>query len=224
MNPDRSQVLVQPIVVARSGTHLDTIRATAQASVAVFAVPHDHSDFGRAYYEEWLAGPFTKTVRRASAGQVDSLIAWADAETVPYAVSRVDDSVAVAFPPMSYAEMPRRIAKLRVDGTDFPRATASPTPGAPVLAHVDESLTTGKAAAAAAHAAWAWMLPREHSADSDVVASMTNWEAAGHPVAVILEPASTLAQTAALPGAVPIIDSGLTEVAPSTLTAVATTA
>lgn len=215
---------VQPILVSKTGSHAATIRAAAQASIAVWSKPHGGSPFPSSNYEAWLAGPFTKTVRRASEAQMSGLLQfWAKENHVPYAAFEVEDSVAVAFPPMRYVDMPKQIAKFQVHGTDFARTDTVPSTGTPVIAYVDETLSTGKAAAAAAHAVWAWALARERSGNAADVDVMQAWHDAGFGVEVRLVPSGALAELAGTAGAYPIFDAGLTEVDPNTLTAVAMT-
>ena len=120
---------VQPIVVAKTGHHQDTVLCAAQASVGVWFQSHDSSPFPLANYEAWLAGPFTKTVRRASMNQLASLVQWATDQRIPYADAAVRDSAAIAFPPMRYEEMPREIARFQVRGTDFGWRTLPATSG-----------------------------------------------------------------------------------------------
>lgn len=246
-NPDHPWV--QPIIVAKSGSHTATIRCAALASARVYFEPHERSPLPYENYAHWLSGPFTKTVRRASMQQMAGLRDWAHENGIPYGDATTGDSAAVAFPPLRYAEMPKRLAKHQVHGTDFPREPtgaehepgvgpgvgADDEAGARVWLLVDESLTTGKAAAAAGHALWAWMLPRLDDLTTagpaeptdgtatagESTAGMTAWRRKGHPVGLRLVTATRLAEAAHQPGAHPVVDSGLTEVTPNTLTAVA---
>lgn len=212
---------VQPILVSKTGSHADTVRAAAQASIAVWSKPKTEA-YPVENYVQWLAGPFTKTVRRASEAQLSGTIQfWAKEVAIPYAAVRVGSSVAVAFSPMRYSDMPKQIAKHQVSGTDFERTPGVPNPpDSPVVAIVDEALSTGKAAAAAAHAVWAWALPREHSEDEPTLAMLDRWQHHGFPVTVTFAPATDLAAIARERETHPIVDAGLTEVEANTLTAV----
>lgn len=220
---------VQPIVVAKTGTHETTVLVSALASVGVWSESHADSPFPAANYEHWLSGPFTKTVRRASTSQVDVLIAWAAKNKIPCSVATIDGSIALAFPPMRYEDMLKRIARLQVSGTDFvwmnkPGVRLNPDPlrRKPVTVAVNADLSTGKAAAAAAHALWAWMLPIAHSARRADTAFFDSWKDAGRPFALTFVSQEVLLRMkAAGNSAYPVVDSGLTEVAPSTTTAVA---
>jgi hypothetical protein len=55
--------LVQPIILLRSGSHEDAIRCVAEASLRAYVSAPDLPE-----WEQWLAGSFTKKVRRASRG------------------------------------------------------------------------------------------------------------------------------------------------------------
>lgn len=216
---------VQPIVVSKTGTHLETIVAAAKVSLRVWSLDHTDSPLGRKNYEAWLSGPFTKTVRRASYSDISRILDWADDNSVPYADEATEDlyGTVLAFPPMRYEDMPKEIGRLQVNGTDFERTaqTVHDDRNTPVTLAVNADLTTGKAAAAAAHALWAWALDRAHSEDPTIVAAYDAWTDAGYPIRVTLLSSRDLAGAVDVPGAHPIFDAGLTEVEPQTLTSVA---
>lgn len=208
---DRAETWVQPVVVDRAGTHLATIRSAALASVLCW-----RAQSALAEWDSWLAGPFTKSVRRAKPTQVEALAALPGALVVR---SPEGAGTAVGFPPVRYDELPREISRLQVSGTDLPREEHGDEHDlvhderSPLTLAVRDDLTTGKAAAQAAHALFAWAL----TADADVLAA---WEEAPLVPVRLVQPA-LLERLAVSAGAVPIRDSGLTEVEPDTLTAVA---
>lgn len=217
---------VQPIIVAKTGEHTATIRAAARASVAVADQPHPSPDYPSSNYLEWLDGPFTKTVRRASGAHIAKLTSWADSAGLPYAFVAATQvsagtlvrSVAVAFTPMRYADLPKLISQCQVAGTDLPGAQSASGPvGAPLVVHVDNTLTTGKAAAQAAHAAWAYKLTHT---GADAPLSSTSADALAR-LRVVCVDAAELRTRADRDGALAVRDAGLTEVASGTLTAVA---
>lgn len=253
--PDRSQTWVQPIIVAKTGTHEDTVWLAARASVAVYLGDPDATVLGEpltgeektrlAYrYHQWLSGPFTKTVRRATEDKMLDVAIWARLHRIPMA--RLADGhgcVALALPPMRYADLPRQISRLQVAGTDLPRVGSAwnahrggvehGQAWPPVDLYVDEQLTTGKAAAQAAHALWMWMLDVERTGTpirpNPVLQA---WAEEGYPVALCMCEATELARGLDLiehqprgengsQRAFPVRDAGLTEVAPNTLTAMA---
>ncbi|MCL2848762.1 MAG: hypothetical protein FWE61_01800 [Micrococcales bacterium] len=197
---DRSTTWVQPIVVDARGTHTATVQAAALASVRCW-----QSQDGP--WQSWLAGPFTKTVRRAKPSQVDALAKEPGATCVT-----TDGGRAVGFPPVQYGNMPRTVSRLQVSGTNLARdAVFAGDPASRVIVAVRADLTTGKACAQAAHALFAWALLADLAPDDDPLA------------AVSLVSAQMIDRIAALRHAVVIRDKGLTEVDPNTLTAVAVT-
>lgn len=203
--------LVQPIIVAKTGSHLETVEVAAQASVLASV---NCSIAEEARYAEWLTGPFTKTVRRASLSEMQKVYTWAvDNGWIPSLVhASTDLDSAVALPPMEYSEFPKILSRLQVSGTDFPRKEKESF-SSPARVMLLDSLTTGKAAAQAAHAAWLWRL----KADPKVV---QEWLEEGCQVAVELASADKL-QSLESAGHWSIRDNGLTEIEAHTLTAVA---
>lgn len=217
---------VQPIIVDKAASHEATIVAAAKASVLVRFSQMESETYPLSHYDEWLSGPFTKSVRRASRAQMSGLIQFWTAEThIPYATAEEGDAVALAFPPMLYDTMPKQISKFQVHGTDFSRSGDVPNSGASMVrVLVNDDLTTGKAAAAAAHALWAWMVRFLASGEQDWVDTVTEWAGAGCPFVLDFATPEFLDEIidSALPGRViPIHDAGLTEVESGTVTALA---
>lgn len=204
---------VQPIFVAKTGAHETTVMLGALASLRVRFAPNVTVEV-EDQFEQWLSGPFTKTVRRGSHEQLAKVLQWAQENEVPYAQNTEGDSSALALPPMRYEDMPKVMARLQVSGTDFARAEA-PRPPDPLLTlHLWDHLTTGKATAQAAHGAWAYHLAHP-TAFSDA-----QFEA-GDFISVEFVTADKLAELASHESACSIRDNGLTEVDPQTLTVVA---
>ena len=200
---------VQPIVLLVDkedpAAHLDAVAAAAAASVSAYARRSDD-----AAWENWVYGRFTKTVRRAGPKSFAKLAGHAPSGTVAVGRAR-----AIAFEPVSYEEMPRKIRALQVSGTQLPDGDAVPaSPGAPVIIiNADLEMSTGKAGAQAAHALLAWYLTLSGE-------GRDAWCEAGSRVSVRPEPGTEFAALAAAEGAGPlIVDAGMTEIAPDTATA-----
>lgn len=145
----RPDDLVQPILVAKGGSHLNTIKAAALASIGAYVAHRDDPA-----WNEWLQGRFTKTARRAKPTDLDKLL---ESDVPAFGIS-VGDASAAAATPMRYADFPKVLAKAQVSGTDFPREDGHVEPPSAVALFVDEKLTTGKASAQAAHALWMWAM------------------------------------------------------------------
>jgi peptidyl-tRNA hydrolase len=209
-----TETLVQPIVLLidkdAPPAHLDAVKAAASASVDAIAedclgTPHgDRPEVWR----QWLSGPFTKTVRRANPKQ------WAKLPA-PTGEAACGTARAVAYRPASYDSLDKAISRLQVSGTDLsPAAVESPLRQSPVLLiNASLGMTTGKAAAQAAHALMAYWLKLERDNDRA-------WAAAGSPFSIIEVDAGRFAAAAdsAVKGTL-IRDNGLTEIAPGSATA-----
>lgn len=223
---------VQPIIVAKQGTHEQTVELGARASAAIW-LSSDLRDVDRVAFTEWLSGPFTKTVRRASYAEMVKVLAWARESGTPYVDLAEDDpsaggSAAIALPPMLYADLSKPIARLRVAGTDLPRAIGpwrirvGCDDVSPVTVLFDQTLTTGKATAQAAHATWMWMLDRIDSTSGRYVDNpLASWSAQNFGIRLMPTTASHLDDAAGRPETYPVRDAGLTEIAPDSLTALA---
>jgi hypothetical protein len=201
-----STVPVQAIVVAPT-THLETIAAAAIASGLATLAP----DLESPYWDTWVHGLFTKSVRRVSK---ESQARRIDALDIPKVRFSVGGATAWAFAPTPYAEWPKDLSRLQVSGLDLrnnddadeyivPTAAAHPH----VVINRDVDMTTGKAAAQAAHAACLWLLHApKHVRDE--------WQA-GPGLSLTVGDVHSVA-----PERIEVHDSGLTEIAPNTLTAV----
>lgn len=191
--------LVQPIVVARTGTHEHVVTAVAAASVAAWLDTSANAD-----WEVWLSGRFTKTVRRPKKNShLDTLTGAASDVTV-------GDARAVAFTPVTYDAMPAAIRRMRVDGCDhertgtWQRAGSGPT----LFVNAAVPMTTGKTAAQAAHALFAWALQLGANERAD-------WYAAQQPFTITELAGGAFDDVTA---DVTITDAGLTEIEAGTTT------
>lgn len=199
---------VQPILLRVDkedpAAHRDAVAAAAVACVLAFT--HRNSDDA---WLDWVRGRFTKTVRRAGPKPFAKLTAGAPSGTVV-----IGKAEAAAFEPQRYADMPRALRSLQVSGTQLPAAEPAPAqPGAPLIVlNEDLAMSTGKAAAQAAHALLAWYL------------ELAPEQAAGFaecPAALVAElPGERFRELARHPGNGPlIVDAGLTEIDPGSSTA-----
>lgn len=154
---------VQPIMLlidkSDPASHLDAIRAVATASVRVY---NRDLIFKEALpvWDEWLSGPFAKSVRRADNAtykKVLDLIDPNDTYTIKIGLAEV-----TAFRPVRASEMPKPLKRLQVTGTELPDSGFTHSSMGPTI-YLDAGLqmTTGKAAAQAAHAMFLWYLGQE---------------------------------------------------------------
>lgn len=203
---------VQPIAVSRTGSHEDVVRAVALASVTAYMNTGDR--YAR-NWNDWLAGPFTKSVRRGTNTQFDE----ADRDSAAYMTS--GEARAIASIPMD-AELLRGRkpwCKMQVSHMERERHGFGDWEMARFSAHVainpQVGMTTGKTAAQVAHGLFAWYLSlsptqRHHWAivgmPFDIADDQDTWRAfsgvsyQGHRTE--------------------IVDAGRTEIAPNTLTVV----
>lgn len=221
MNTDS---LVQPIVLLVDKTspasNLDGIRAAAVASVIRFAT-HTSPDEA---WDEWLDGPFTKSVRRADAKTFHKLAAAHTSPLGGHPTNAVSfgTAQALAFAPSTYADMPKALTRLQVSGTTLPDTEpvdGTAASGAPeIVLNAGLAMSTGKAAAQAAHALFAWFLDQ---ADN----GRDTWLLNGCPLTVGFEETDPfIARAATAVQASLIVDNGLTEIDPGSPTAFVTTA
>jgi peptidyl-tRNA hydrolase len=208
--------LVQPIVLLVDkndpASHRDSIIAAAIASVDAYA--------GLRWVEapewaQWLSGRFTKSVRRADLKTFTKLAADEDNKSASNVT--VGKARALAYVPAFYEQMPKSLTRLQVSGTDLPDEPATvpsrKRSGDPVIVlNGALGMSTGKAAAQAAHALFAWQLNR--GCDDAELASLQLLST--DLVIASAEEFTALRTVAAGPL---IVDAGLTEIAPDTATA-----
>lgn len=199
-----SQRWVQPLLIQRGATHEDAIAAVVAACVQAYLARPDNTG-----WLPWLSSSFAKSVRRARPADMDA--------TRGLALSDVTfrTAHALGFAPMQYADMPKTLSRTQVTGTDFPRdgwpTPAHDHPDRPTVVIDDDlHLSTGKAAAQAAHGLLAWYL------QSPVITQQA-WIYAQSPFTVTGMSRSKF-RDATRAAAVTITDSGFTEIAPNTCT------
>ena len=213
-----ADTFVQPIVLlvdkADPAAHTDAIRAAATASVAAYAGALADGDDLTAW-ENWLSGPFTKSVRRADPTTFAKLIATEDGELLHAVIGKAK---AFALTPAAYEDLPKAISRLQVSGTelpdrdsDFKKSTARPAPT--LVMNGGLGMSTGKAAAQAAHALFAWFL----TLDAE---QRYQWLTTGCMFALHMASSEEFSAAAAgVPDELLIEDAGRTEIEPGTATA-----
>jgi peptidyl-tRNA hydrolase len=208
--------LVQPIVLLVDkndpASHRDSILAAAIASVDAYA--------GLRWVEapewaQWLSGRFTKSVRRADLKTFTKLAADEDNKSASNVT--VGKARALAYVPAFYEQMPKSLTRLQVSGTDLPDEPATvpsrKRSGDPVIVlNGALGMSTGKAAAQAAHALFAWQLNRGH--DDVELASLQLLS-----TDLVIASAEEFTALQTLAAGPLIVDAGLTEIAPNTATA-----
>ncbi|WP_287930871.1 peptidyl-tRNA hydrolase [Arthrobacter sp.] len=198
--------LVQPIVLLvdrdEPAGRDEGIAVAALASVKAY-----RQDPGNPVWTLWAAGAFAKSVRRADAKMFAKVLA----SFPDHALAAVGAARAVGLPPMPAERLPKLLAKLQVSGTQLPEGV--PLAPQPLTIVLNDSLgmSTGKAAAQAAHALFAWLLDAGPAADA--------WAAAGFPVGVARLSARDFRKGARKATGPVIHDAGRTEIEPGSATA-----
>lgn len=219
--PRHAGDLVQPILVTLTGTHVETIHAAALASARSWlAYAADDDPTTVDVWWRWLSGPFTKTVRRVRR-LPDPYVLPAGVRTQ---VVTSGQAQAMAFDPMLPEVFPRPVRRAQVAGTQVPpggevhpprdAATGSTGGGLVVLVRDAAGMSTGKAAAQAAHAAMGCLLAAFRSG---VPRELLEAAAGTLTVRLVDDRVFTAATGGA--GWVVIRDAGRTEVDPGTVTA-----
>ena len=202
-----SEELIQPIILLvdreEPAGEQHGIAAAALASVQAFL-----RDPGNPDWRQWASAAFGKTVRRADAKMFAKVLA----AFPDHALAAVGEGRAVGLPPMPAAALPKLLAKLQVSGTQLP--DGDPLPGAALTIVLNGSLgmSTGKAAAQAAHALFAWVLDSRP-------AMVEAWVAGGFPLGVLELPAQEFRKGARKSAGPVIQDAGRTEIEPGSTTA-----
>lgn len=205
--PEPHGELVQPIIllVDREDPCAEDqgIAVAALASVSALMANPRHP-----YWKPWAQGAFAKSVRRADA----KMFAKVAAEFPEHALATLGAAKALGFAPMPADSLPKRIAKLQVSGTTLPAGGS----GDPAKVHIALNhalgMSTGKAAAQAAHALFAWVLEGE-PADVDA------WRADGCQLSVDRLGAKEFVAQSRAANTPVIHDAGRTEITPGSATA-----
>lgn len=218
---DRSTVRSMPIVLhmpkSERPSRTPLLEAAARA-VALVCVDERVAPGGPWHdpYAGWLDARMRKIARRARGAQ------WRTAQEVDGVTVAVDGCEARAFVPGPVDEIDPRLGRLQIGGTDLDRdQPAEPGPGVPVI-WIDAGLkmSVGKAAAQVGHGAMLLMAEMSR-------ARLEEWVGDGCPLAVREAGPSRWTELSAAvrrseSGVAAVVDAGYTEVAPGSLTVIAT--
>lgn len=203
--------IMQTIVVAPDGDHLDVISTVARASVLCLSNAM-RTPGSMAPWREWLNGPFAKVVKRTSLAKVERL-----ASGEPGAVLHQGRrATAVALPPMQPEDRPLLAIKAQAAGLqrEITSSQELASQGWVVMMDADLGMSTGKASAQAAHAAMAAVLGLHLAPDEieEFVASLGfAWVPRDEMQAAMERAGKSFV----------IHDAGRTEITPGSLTAAA---
>lgn len=201
------QELIQPIILLvdreEPAGEQHGIAAAALASVQAFLGDPENPD-----WREWASGHFGKTVRRADAKMFAKVLA----AFPDHVLATAGEASAVGLPPMPAAELPKLLAKLQVSGTQLPPGEPLPPQSLSIVLNASLEMSTGKAAAQAAHALFAWLLEAKP-------AVAEAWAADGFPLGILELPAKEFRKGARKSAGPVIQDAGRTEIEPGSTTA-----
>ncbi|GAA4655732.1 peptidyl-tRNA hydrolase [Arthrobacter cryoconiti] len=202
-----STELVQPIILlvdrVDPADQDEGIAAAALASVQAYLHdPHNPN------WQVWASGAFAKSVRRADAKTFAKvLIAFPE-----HVLATVGHASAAALPPMPADALPKLLAKLQVSGTQLPAGETQPVQSLSIVLNDSLAMSTGKAAAQAAHALFAWLLDAGQPA-------VDAWAQAGYPVSVLHASKRDFRRGSRRASGPVIQDAGRTEIEPGSTTA-----
>ncbi len=193
--------LVQPILVVKSGTHEELVRAVATASLQAYLDSKDHPN-----WLPFLSGRFTKSVRRTRR-DIDKIQSEIGGSLVTIGEGR-----ALAFPPYRYKEMPKLIIEGQVSGLELERSGDwGGGGGLGIVINQDLMMSSGKTAAQVAHAVMGWYLRAAEHEQTDFVAANLALEISEQPLSKMPRQSE-----------VEIRDAGFTEIASGSLTCAVT--
>lgn len=198
---EMTQVIVLLVDRENPSDDREGIAAVAYAAArAHWATPDDPA------WRVWMEEAMAKTVRRADAKTFEKLLRDFGDEAFH---DQVGDAEALAFVPQPNDTLPKVIKRLQVSGTNLPRLDIVPESDdsvVEVLLNADLHMSTGKAAAQAAHAF--------------VIRGWSPQLVDGAP-RIRFAPAAELERAATEMSGNVIEDAGRTEIEPGSMTAVA---
>ena len=199
--------LVQPIILRIDkedpSSEDEGLSAVARAAVIAYLQDPQNPD-----WQQWASQAFAKSVRRANPKMFAKVL-----EMFPeQMVSEVGKAQAVGLPPMPAVDLPKLIAKLQVSGTQLPKADEVLDAKINIVLNKSLEMSTGKAAAQAAHALFAWLT--EAPAES-----VEAWLQSQAPVGIRHLPRKDFEQLSRQAAGPVIQDAGRTEIEPGSVTA-----
>ncbi|WP_413454973.1 peptidyl-tRNA hydrolase [Glutamicibacter sp. FR1] len=199
--------LIQPIILRIDkedpSSEDEGLSAVARAAVIAYLQDPQNPD-----WQQWASQAFAKSVRRANPKMFAKVL-----EMFPeQMVSEVGKAQAVGLPPLPAADLPKLIAKLQVSGTQLPKADEVLNAEINIVLNKSLDMSTGKAAAQAAHALFAWLT--EAPAES-----VEAWLQSHAPVGIRHLPRKDFEQLSRQAAGPVIQDAGRTEIEPGSVTA-----
>lgn len=199
--------LVQPIILRIDkedpSSEDEGLSAVARAAVIAYLQDPQNPD-----WQQWASQAFAKSVRRANPKMFAKVLEMFPGQMV----SEVGKAQAVGLPPLPAADLPKLIAKLQVSGTQLPKADEVLDAKINIVLNKSLDMSTGKAAAQAAHALFAWLTdaPAE---------SVEAWLQSHAPVGIRHLPRKDFEQLSRQAAGPVIQDAGRTEIEPGSVTA-----
>ncbi|MDV2977923.1 UNVERIFIED_CONTAM: peptidyl-tRNA hydrolase [Actinomycetes bacterium ARC8] len=199
--------LVQPIILRIDkedpSSEDEGLSAVARAAVIAYLQDPQNPD-----WQQWASQAFAKSVRRANPKMFAKVLEMFPGQMV----SEVGKAQAVGLPPLPAADLPKLIAKLQVSGTQLPKADEVLDAKINIVLNKSLEMSTGKAAAQAAHALFAWLT--EAPAES-----VEAWLQSHAPVGIRHLPRKDFEQLSRQAAGPVIQDAGRTEIEPGSVTA-----
>lgn len=199
--------LVQPIVllVDREEPAAEDLGIAAAALASAQALLADPEN---PQWRPWAAGAFAKSVRRADAKTFAKVLR----QFPEHVLVEIGAAQAAAFSPMPADDLPKLLAKLQVSGTQLPPGGPQTVQSLQIVMNHSLGMSTGKSAAQAAHALFAWVIEAKP-------VSVQAWAEAGFPVGVTRLDGKDFRKAAKKAKALVIHDAGRTEIDPGSATA-----
>ena len=190
--------------------HTAVCAAAAKAVVSLLDDERAVCGVWAANVDHWAQGHIRKHARRARGAR------WSAVQNLPGVTVEYAGAQVRALVPCATDVLWPEVARLQLHGLELEDlgVAAGPVEGLTVAITPSPKLSTGKAAAAAGHAA---QVARSKMDD----ATRAAWSAAGYPISVI-HPDVGLWDAMCQSAPVRIVDAGFTDVEPGTTTAVAT--